>query len=116
MIAGLRSLFNELEFAVSIVSGVGDYSQKQVLRHVIRAGATHQNAARIQQLDRAQIYFFIAARRRVDASAVLRKGGWIQDDGVKAFAASFHFAQSVKDICLAEFNVRDFVELGIFAR
>jgi hypothetical protein len=116
VIVGLRSLFNELEFAVGIVSSVGDYSQEKILRHVIRAGATHQNAAWIQQFDRAQIYFFVAARRRVDTGAVLRKGGRIQDDRVEAFAASLHLAQRIENICLAEFNVRDVVQLGILAR
>jgi hypothetical protein len=45
MIAGLRSLLNQLQFPVSIISRLGDYAEKHLFRHVIRAGAGDEYAA-----------------------------------------------------------------------
>ncbi len=86
VIARLRSLLNYLQRSVSIVCGFSDYLQEQFFRHVIRAGAGDEYAARVQQLQRAKIYFLVTARRSFSTGAVFRKGRRVEHDRIESFA------------------------------
>src|SRR5262249_19854465 len=74
-----------------------------------------QDAARIQQSQRAQVDLFVAAQRRLDRAAVFGEGRRVEYDRVEPFASVVVIAQQVEGVGRKEIDVLDVVELGVAA-
>src|SRR5262245_40688720 len=98
MVARLRALFHDLHGATGVARGVGERLQKQFLADVVRTRAGDQDAARIQQSQRAQVDLLVAAQRRLYSAAVFGEGRRVEDDRVETLARVVVIAQQVEDV------------------
>ncbi len=83
MIAGLTAAFDHLTYAMRIPRRLAPADHKIRFQHMVGATGGYKNAFRLEQFQRAQVDFLIAAARSGERLAVLRKGGRVEIDYVK---------------------------------
>src|SRR5579864_9665014 len=69
MVLGLATVFQDTNNPVRILCGRGKNFQKIRNAHVIRTRECHQNSARSQHLQSAQVEFFVSTQRRGKVAA-----------------------------------------------
>src|SRR5262249_7215227 len=65
---------------------------------IVGTGKRHQNAARTQQLEGAQVDFFVTTQSLGDGIATVGERGRIKNDQIKQLITSLELTQAVKDI------------------
>ena len=83
MILGLGAAFCYCDDFASIIRSLGEKLEKCSLGDVVRAGASDQIPARLEDLHRPEVDFLVAALRGGNAIAILGEGGRIENDHVE---------------------------------
>ena len=81
-----------------VVRSLGHDLEKERLGDVVRAGAGDQVSAGLENLQSAQIDFFVSAVGGRDAVAVLGEGRRIEDDHVEAAVDLVVFLEQVEGV------------------
>src|SRR5688500_9511037 len=85
MVRGLGVAGCFTEKTARVVSGVHDHALKKVRIDVVRATERREGSSRLQQLQRAQVDFFVAAQGVRNARAIAGKAGRIENYYVVAW-------------------------------
>src|SRR5436309_1054078 len=105
MVFSLSTKFDEAQAPMGVEGSSAQHLQEAALTHVIRARAGHENAARAEHLERAEVQFFIAANGGIKVTLALRERGWVQDDGVVLALCRGVILEQVEGISLNPFDL-----------
>ena len=83
---------------------------------MIRASASDEYAARIQQLQGAQVDFLVTARGWFDSRSTFSKRRRIKDNRVKLLSRRFELPQCVEDVRFTKLNIIEIVQFSILLR
>ena len=98
VIASLRPLLDERHVGAGVRGRLGDDVEEHGFGDVVGAAAGHQEAARFEQLERAQVDLLVAGQRLADRRLVLGERRRIEHDRLEARGDAFELAQLVEDV------------------
>src|ERR1700691_1366611 len=105
MILGLGAAFCYCDDFASIIRSLGEKLEKCSLGDVVRAGASDQIPARLEDLHGPQIDFLISALRGRDTIAVLSESARIEHNHIEAPPHLVIFIKQIEGICRAKSDV-----------
>src|SRR5580700_2856147 len=82
MVLGLAPALQKPNVSMNIAGGFAQNREEVGRTYVIGAGASDQNAARSQHLERPKVEFFVAAHGRIEVFLALGESRRIENDGV----------------------------------
>lgn len=116
MVSGLCSALDDCNCFASVNCGFGKNLEEESFAHVVRARASDQISARLQNLHGPEIDLFVPALGRRQAIAVLSEGRRIENNHVETSVDLVIFFQQVECVCYAKGGVGNGIQLLIAAR
>src|SRR5437773_5899159 len=113
VVAGLPALLDDGHRRGRVGGRRGQDLLEVGLVDMIGARAGDQAAARLEQLEGAEVDLLVPAHGLLDRVLALGEGGRVEDHGVEALAAVVQIPQEVEDVGLASGDVREPVALRI---
>src|ERR1700683_1249282 len=105
MILRLGAALCHCDHFAGIVGSLGENLEEGSLGDVVRAGASDQIPARLDELHGPEVDFLISALRRRDAIAVLSESGRIEHNHIETSADLVIFLEQVKSVCFAKGDI-----------
>src|SRR5215813_14299162 len=98
MVQSLAQALAHCELAPGVTGRLLHHALEARALDVVGTGKRHQHAARAQQLEGAQVNFFVATQGFGEGMAAVGERRRIEDDQIKLLAAPLELAEAVEDI------------------
>src|SRR6266581_6319168 len=117
MVQGLAQALAHGELASGIAGRLLHYALEACALDVVGTGKCHQHTARAQQLEGAQVDFFVATQGLGEGIAAVGERGRIEYDQIKLLTAPLELAEAVEDITgFKPATLADTIARGILLR